>query len=96
MSVGHQVAKVGGCHCGGDRHADGAADLLGTVEQPGSDPGIALGDAGQGTDRDRDKSEGGTGTGDQKRPGQVGQKWPFVGTWVAHRIPTPMNIIPSP
>ena len=60
----------------GDRDADRAAELLRGVEQPGGEPGLVLGDAGEAGDRDRDEGEGRPGSGDEERPGEVAPEVP--------------------
>ena len=74
---------------------DRAAELLRCVESPDASPRLVSATPARARDRDRDEGERGTGAGDEERAGEVAQKLPWTGTWVAHRIPAPIRVMPS-
>ena len=57
VAVVNERVEARGGDGGGDRHSDGATELLRRADEPGGHSGVALGDPGEGADRDGDEGK---------------------------------------
>src|SRR3984885_8851354 len=72
IAVAGEGVEVRGRDGRGDGYADGAAEVLGGVDQARGGSCVAFGNTGESADGDGDEGEGGPDAGDEERAGQVG------------------------